>query len=151
MGYEINTTWKRMRKDDIERLNQIIDDEYSIELEIGRKLTIMKTFEELLERELEELNFDLIGKFMTYHKWEWAVYEPDCNYRVPNKSDMIKCIKEDLFKPSLFAIIEQGETHCSPSTGGFVLDMGITGESTNKDNFFLSVHFDIAHYNDELL
>ena len=35
MGYQINSTWTKFRRKDIEKLNEIIDDEY---LYLGQRL-----------------------------------------------------------------------------------------------------------------
>ena len=55
MGYEINSTWTRMHKTDIEELNDIIDDKYCREMEIARKLNLMKKFKEAFDKEINSL------------------------------------------------------------------------------------------------
>ena len=147
MGYQINSTWTRLREKDINRLNKIIDNEYCIEQEIGRKLHIMEVFENLLEEELNRLRFDIIEPFMQAANWEWSFYENGKSfYKIPDKNDMIKMIKREFFDHALYDIIELGKKEYTCSTGGFVFNAGINGDYPSKDNCYLSIWFDISHF-----
>jgi hypothetical protein len=126
MGYKINTTWTQLHKNDIEKLNEIIDDEYCNELEIGRKLRLMEVFEEKLNEAIEDFNFYNVIKFMTMTDWKWSNYNG--HYSVPNRKEIIECIKVNLFKRGLYEIIELGHKTYGSSTGGLVFDMGITAD-----------------------
>lgn len=145
MGYKINSTWTQLRADDIKKLNEIIDDEYCIEKEIGLKLNIMNKFEELFSKAIEEINWNGIIKFMEANNWEWAFYDNGLNYRVPTKTEMINRLREDFLKPGLYKIIEVGEKKYSSYSGGFVIEMGHEG-----DNFWLNIYFDIANFYEEI-
>ena len=143
MGYKINTTWKQLHKNDIEKLNEIIDDEYCNELEIGRKLRLMKVFEEKLNEAIEDFNFNNVIKFMTMTNWEWSNYNG--HYSVPCREEIIECIKVDFFKHGLYEIIELGHKTYGSITGGLVFDMGITADYPTKDTVYVNIYFDIAH------
>jgi hypothetical protein len=146
MGYKINSTWTRLREKDINRLNEIIDDEYFNEKIIGRKLHILKIFEELLDNELARLRFDIIQKFMKENNWVWSMYENDkLHEAVPTIKQMIDFIKEDLFKNALFDLIELNKKEYTASSGGFILNAGTSSEYPSKDNCYLSIWFDISH------
>ena len=147
MGYKINSPWTELRKNDIEKLNEIIDNEYCIEQEIGRKLNIMKVFEELFKKAIEDFNFDLVLKFMHDHNWVWSMYENGKSfYKIPNKIEMIKMMRREFLNHGLYAIIELGKKEWGSTTGGVVFDMGITGEYASKNNCYLNIYFDIAHF-----
>jgi len=143
MGYQINSLWSKLRKNDIEKLNSIIDDEYCNELEIGRKLHIMKIFDELLEEALNTFNFDVVLQFMQNKNWEW--YLRDDTYGVPSKEDIIHEIRSDFYKHGLFKIIELNEKSYGMSGGGIVFEMGMDGNYPDKNNCYLNIYFDIAH------
>ena len=128
MGYQINSTWTRLREKDINRLNEIIDDEYCIEQEIGRKLHIMEVFENLLEEEFNRLKWSNIKNFMNANNWEWSFYENGKSfYKIPDIGDMRKMIKREFFNHALYDIIELGKKEYTCSTGGFVFNAGMTG------------------------
>lgn len=147
MGYQINSTWTRFREKDINRLNDIIDNEYCIEQEIGRKLHIMEVFENLLEEEFNRLRFDIIEQFMQAANWEWFFYENGKSfYKIPDKNDMIKMIKCEFFDNALYDIIELGKKEYTVSSGGFVFSAGMNGNYPSKDNCYLNIWFDIAHF-----
>ena len=147
MGYQINSAWTRLRKKDINRLNEIIDNKYCIEEEIGRKLHIMEVFEKLLNEEFNNVRFDIIESFMKASNWEWSFYENGKSfYKIPNKEDMIKMIRREFFNHALYDIIELNKKEYTCSTGGFVFNMGMTGEYTCKENCYLNIYFDIAHF-----
>ena len=38
MGYKINSNWTKEQKNDVEKLNKILDNSYCQELEISRKI-----------------------------------------------------------------------------------------------------------------
>ena len=141
MGYEINTTWKRMRKDDIERLNQIIDDEYCNELEIGRKLNIMKKFNEEFEKEIKNIYWSNILDYMKTNNWTWYMGGNFDNYGIPTKGEMIERLKTDFLKHGLYEIIELGKDRYSSFSGGFNVEMGIY-----EGNYYVHICFDIAHF-----
>lgn len=145
MGYKINSDWTRFHEKEINRLNKIIDDkyynEYCNELEIGRKLNIMHRFEEEFDKEIENLNWDSILKFMKDNNWQWCFYDSISNYRVPTKEEIIKRLRNDHFKHSLYHIIELGEIHYAIFSGGFNVELGYLG-----DNFWVNIYFDIAHF-----
>jgi hypothetical protein len=147
MGYPINSTWTRLREKDINRLNEIIDDEYCIEQEIGRKLHIMEVFENLLEEEFNRLKWSNIKNFMNANNWEWSFYENGKSfYKIPDIGDMRKMIRREFFNHALYDIIELGKKEYTCSTGGFVFNMGMTGEYPSKENCYLNIWFDIAHF-----
>ena len=145
MGYKINSTWTRLRQDDIKKLNEIIDDEYCNELVIGHKLNLMEKFNQEFEDEINRFNFDIVLKFMKENDWKWTTY--DCgkpSAEVPSKETMIEAMKTDFLKHGLFHIIELGETHYGCSSGGMFIDMGINGSDV-----YLSLGFDISHFHHE--
>lgn len=144
MGYKINSTWTRMRQNDIEELNAIIDDEYCNELEIGRKLNMMKAFKKSYKDAVNDFNFDTVIKFMTENSWTWACYDDSkCKYAVPTKERIIKHFEES-FKHGLFNIIELNETSYSTFSGGVIFDMDwIDGKA------YVEIYFDIAHYKND--
>jgi len=147
MGYKINSTWTRLREKDINRLNEIIDDEYFNEKLIGRKLNILKIFEELLDEELDRLNFDRIHNFMKENNWVWSIYENNkLHEAVPTIKQMIDFIKEDLFKNALFDLIELNKKEYVASSGGFILCAGTNSEYPSRDNCYLNIWFDISHF-----
>ena len=142
MGYQINSVWTRLRKDDIERLNEIIDDEYCVEQEIGRKLNLMNKLTEAFDEELNRFNFDAVLSFMNGHDWKWAFYEDSKSfYKVPDKDDIIKTLKTDFLKHALYDIIERGKTEAGTESGGLVLNIGIDG-----NDVWCRIYFDIAHF-----
>ena len=147
MGYQINTSWTKLRKDDIERLNKIIDDEYCNEHQIARKLNIMRTMEKKLDEAIEKFNFKVVIEFMTQHNWKWAHYKNGKSYMaVPDKKDIIKFIKTDFFKHGLYALIESGKKNFSCSSGGLIFFMGYDGDYCCSDSAWVTVYFDIANY-----
>jgi len=146
MGYEINSTWTRLRQDDIKKLNEVIDDEYCRELEIGRKLNMMKKFTEEFEDEIKSLNWDNITKFMHDNNWEWYMggrLSFD-NCAIPTKEEMIDRLRTHFFKHGLYNIIELGTEHFSTFSGGFNFEMGYNG-----DNYWVHICFDIAHFSNQ--
>jgi len=150
MGYQINSTWTRLRENDINHLNEIIDDEYCNEQVIAAKLHILEVFEELLDEELNRLRFDVIQTFMKENNWVWAFYENGKSYvAVPNINQMIKFIKEDFFKHALFEFIELNKKEYTVSGGGFVFSAGMNGDYPSKDNCYLNIWFDISHFVDQ--
>ena len=147
MGYQINSTWTELRRDDIERLNKIIDDEYSNEQEIARKLRIMTTFEKKLEEAIEDFNFDVVIEFMKQHNWRWAHYKNGKSYMaVPTREDIIDTIKREFLKHALYDFIERNKKEYSCSTGGLVFFAGYDGDWCDDDSAWLTIYFDIANY-----
>ena len=141
MGYKINSLWTEIHKDDIMELNAIIDDEYCNDLEIGRKLNMMKKFKVALDKELNDFNFDTVLAFMNENNWEWANYDGTSQYAVPTEEKIIKFIKNDLFKRGLYNIIELNEKSFSSFSGGIVFEMDwFNGEA------YVNIYFDIAHF-----
>jgi len=146
MGYKINSPWTKIREKDINRLNEIIDDEYCNEMEIGRKLHILETFEKKLNEEINRFKFDIVIKFMKANKWTWFLYKNGkSSYEVPTKEDIIDSIKDN-FKHGLFEIIELNHNRYGSSGGGIVFEMGMLGEYPSDDNCYIDIYFDIAHY-----
>ena len=144
MAYEINSIWKEIREDDIEKLNAIIDDEYCNELEIGRKLNLMEKFNKALEEALNGFDFDAVIKFMKDNNLEWAHYENGKSfYAVPTKTHIIETIKNDFFKHGLYEIVILNRTSFGALSGGIVFDMKLT-----DGNAFVGIYFDIAHFRD---
>lgn len=141
MGYEINSTWTRMHKTDIEELNDIIDDKYCREMEIARKLNLMKKFKEAFDKEINSLNWDNITKFMQENEWVWYIGGELHNMAIPTKDEMIARLKLDFLKDGLYEIIELGEESYSSFSGGFYFNMGING-----NDCFVNIFFDIAHF-----
>jgi hypothetical protein len=142
MGYQINSTWTKLREKDIKKLNEIIDDEYCRELEIGRKLNIMKKFNEAFNKAVSEFRFDIVLDFMKEHNWEWFHYENGKSfYAVPTEEHMIDVMKNDYLKHGLYEIIELGKTSFSMSGGGIVFSMDVIGNEC-----YVEIGFDIAHF-----
>ena len=143
MGYQINTTWKKLREKDILELNKIIDDEYCNELEIGRKLNLMDKLNKVFNEELSNINFDNILDFMEVNDWKWSIYKNGKSYyEVPTKEYIIDQLKNDFLKHCMFEIIELNKTESGRESGGIVLDIGINGNDA-----WCRIYFDIAHYN----
>lgn len=142
MGYEINSTWTKLRRKDIQKLNEIIDDEYCKELEIGRKLSIMENFNKAFDEAISNFRFDIVLKFMQEHNWDWFHYENGKSfYAVPTKEHFIEVLKEEYLKQGLYEIIELGETSFSMSGGGIMFSMDMVGYEC-----FVEIGFDIAHF-----
>ena len=141
MGYEINSTWTKIHENDIKKLNEIIDDEYCVELEIGRKLDIMKKFNDAFDKEVKSLYWENIIKFMNDNNWTWLFYDGGEVYRIPNKFEMIERLKSDFIKHGLYEIIELGKDRFSSFSGGFNFEMGV-----NEGNYWVHICFDIAHF-----
>ena len=142
MGYEINSTWTQLRRKDIEELNKIIDDKYCRELEIGRKLNIMKKFKHEFDEEIASLNWDNILKFMEENNWKWYMGGSFDNQATPTKEEMIEMLKTDFLKHGLYVIIELGKDRYSSFSGGFNVEMGYNG----VNNYWVHICFDIAHF-----
>ena len=143
MCYEINSIWTRLRQDDIKKLNEVIDDEYCRELEIGRKLNMMKKFTEEFENEIKYLNWNNILQFMKDNNWKWYIGGNLDNYAIPTKEEMIERLRgSDYLKHGLYEIIELGKNEFSTFCGGFNFKMGYRG-----DNYWVHICFDIAHFN----
>ena len=140
MGYKINSTWRQLRKNDIEELNSIIDDEYCNELEIGRKLNLMKKIKKAFNEELESFNFDTVLKFMNDNNWEWANYDGTLQFAIPTKEKIIEHLRTDL-KHGMYRIIELNEKSYQAFSGGIVFEIVIIG-----NNAYVSIYFDIAHF-----
>ena len=137
MGYEIDTTWKRLHESDIKKLNKIIDDGHCNEMEISRKINIMKCFERSFNMAVDNFNFSSVIKFMKENDWTWYI---DGEYAVPTKEQMIddmrSCLKEGLFR-----IIERGDMEYIADSGGIIFTMEMrNGECDVK------IYFDIANY-----
>ena len=141
MGYAINTTWTQLRRKDIEELNKIIDDEYCRELEIGRKLNMMKAFTEEFNKEIASLNWGSIIKFMEDNNWKWYMGGSFDNLQIPTKEEMIARLKTDYLKHGLYKIIELGKDNYSIFSGGFNFEMGYNGNT-----YWVHICFDIAHF-----
>ena len=142
MGYEINSTWTKIHENDIKKLNEIIDDEYYKELEIGRKLNIMKKFNKAFYEAVSNFRFDIVLKFMKDNNWEWHHYENGKSfYAVPTKEHFIEVLKNDYLEHGLYDILELGKTSFSMSVGGIVFSMDMIG-----DNCYVNIGFDIAHF-----
>lgn len=142
MGYQINSTWAQLRENDIKKLNEIIDDEYCRELEIGRKLNIMKKFNEAFDKAIKDFRFDIVLNFMKEHNWEWIHYEGGKSfYAVPTKGRFIEVLKNEYLKHGLYEIIELGKKSFSLSGGGIVFSMNMIGNEC-----YVEIGFDIAHF-----
>ena len=140
MGYKINSTWAQIHKNDIEELNSIIDDEYCNELEIGRKLNLMKKIKRAFDEELNSFNFDTVLKFMNDNNWEWINYDDISKYAIPTKERIIKRLRTDL-KHGMYHIIELKEKSYQVFSGGIVFGIDIT-----DNDVCVSIYFDIAHF-----
>lgn len=142
MGYQINSTWTKLREKDINKLNKIIDDEYCIELEIGRKLNLMEKFNKAFNEAIKNFNFDIVIKFMKDNNWKWFHSEDGKDfYEVPTRSYMIDRMKEDFLKHGLYEIIELDKTSYGVSSGGIVFEMNIVGNEC-----YVEIYFDISHF-----
>lgn len=142
MGYQINSTWTKLREKDILELNKIIDDEYCVEQEIGRKLNLMEKINNAFDKELSELNFDIIEQFMEDNDWRWSIYKNGkSSYEVPSRSYMIEELRNDFLKHIMYDIIELGKTNSGRSSGGFCVDVIIHG-----NDVCCTITFDIAHF-----
>lgn len=144
MGYAINTTWTQLRRNDIEKLNEIIDDEYCREREIGRKLNMMKNFEEEFDKEINSLNWERITNYMKENNWKWYMGGRLDNYAIPTKEEMIESLKTQFIKHGLYEIIELGKERYSSFSGGFNVEMGCNG-----DRYWVHICFDIAHFHSD--
>lgn len=140
MGYKINSTWTQIHKNDIEELNSIIDDEYCNELEIGRKLNLMKKIKRAFDEELNSFNFDTVLKFMNDNNWEWINYDDISKYEIPTKERIIKYLK-NVLKHGMYHIIELKEKSYQVFSGGIVFGIDIT-----DNDVCVSIYFDIAHF-----
>ena len=141
MEYKINSNWTREQKNDVEKLNKILDNSYCQELEISRKINIMKEFESSFKKEIENIYWDNILDYMKTTNWVWVFPEHGIYYeRTPSKEEMIKRLK-DLFEDGLFNIIKLGKTEYICSTGGFTISLHMINNHYNVD-----ILFDIAHY-----
>lgn len=141
MGYEINSTWTRLREKDIKKLNEIIDDEYCRELEIGNKLNIMKKFNEAFDKAIKDFRFDVVIKFMKDYNWQWFHYVNGKSfYAIPTKEHFIEVLKNDYLKHGLYEIIELGKTSFNISGGGIIFSMDMIGNEC-----FVEIGFDISH------
>ena len=140
MGYKIDSTWKQLRKKDIEELNSIIDDEYCNELEIGRKLNLMEKIKKAFNEELESFDFDNVLKFMNDNNWVWANYDGGLHYAVPTEERIIEHLRTDL-KHGMYHIIELNEKSYQVFSGGIVFGINIIGNDA-----YVSIYFDIAHF-----
>lgn len=138
MGYQINSTWTKIRQKDIKELNKIIDDEYCVEKEIGRKIALMKDFNKAFENAVEDFDFDAVLSYMKSVGWEWAITLD--KFSVPTKEQMINTMKSFL-KTGLYDILERNKTRYCVSSGGIVFNMHIYNE-----NAYIDIYFDIAHF-----
>ena len=137
MKYSTKTTWASFRKDEIEYLNEIAENECLNEIQLGRKLNDIKKFKEAFDNEIKLINWDTILNFMSKNKWHWGNSD-EC----PTKEKMIETLSGfTFFKNGIYHIVELGEKEFSVFTGGFNFQMG-------KYNGTYCVHicFDIAHY-----
>ena len=141
MGYKINSIWTELRKDDIMELNAIIDDEYCNELEIGRKLNLMKKFKVAFNKALNDFNFDTVLAFMNENNWEWANYDGTSQYAVPTKEKIVEFLETDCFKHGLYNIIELNKKSYWTFSGGIVFEMYWNGGEA-----YVNIYFDIAHF-----
>lgn len=141
MGYETKSIWTQLRSKDIKELNEIIDDEYCRELEIGRKLNIMKKFKAEFNKEINSLNWEAITNYMKEHNWVWYMGGSLDNLAIPTKEEMIESLKINFLKHGLYEIIELGKGSYSSSSGGFNVEMGYIGNS-----YWVNIYFDIAHF-----
>ena len=149
MGYKINSPWTELRKDDIIRLNEIIDDQYCNELEIGRKLNIMEAFEKEFNKALNDFDFEIVINYMKSVNWEWALYKNGKSYYgVPTAHDIIDSLKSHL-KHGLFNIIELNKKEYGVSGGGIVFDMGMKTDYPTRDTIWVDIYFDIAHFKND--
>lgn len=141
MGYKINSVWTKIHENDIKKLNEIIDDGYCIELEIGRKLNMMKRFNDAFDKEVKSLYWENIIDFMKEHNWTWYMGGNFDNCAIPTKEEMVERLKSDFLKRGLYEIIELGKDRFSSFSGGFNFEMGI-----NEGNYWVNICFDIAHF-----
>lgn len=141
MGYEINSIWTQIHEKDIKKLNEIIDDEYRKELEIGRKLNIMKKFNKAFDDAINDIYWDNILEYMKKNNWEWAFYDNGENYRIPTKQEMIERLRKEYLNYGLYEILELGKKEFSLFGGGFNFKMRYSG-----DDYFVFIYFDIAHF-----
>ena len=141
MGYEIKSIWTQLHSKDIEELNEIIDDEYCRELEIGKKLNIMKKFKAEFNKEINSLNWEEITNYMKEHNWVWYMDGSFDNQAIPTKEQMIERLERDFLKHGLYDIIELCKDRYSSLSGGFNVEMGCNG-----DSYWVHICFDIAHF-----
>jgi len=137
MGYEINTTWRKFRENDIMQLNQILDNEYMDELTIGKEINIMKKFNKAFDEALSEFDFDAVLQYMEDHDWEWSNGSKD---EIPTKERMIENMRKRL-NQGLYEIIKRGKTEYGTFSGGIVFDMRMVGYEC-----YVNIYFDIAHF-----
>ena len=137
MGYLINSVWTKMKENDIKKLNNIIDDKYCQELEIGRKINIMKKFEDIFDKEINSLYWDNIITYMRSNNWGYGF-----DNELQTKESLIDFLKNDFLKHGLYNIIELNRTSYQAFSGGFLFDMGIAPSG----NYYVNIYFDIAHF-----
>lgn len=142
MGYKINSVWTELRKNDIEKLNAIIDDHYCIENEIGRKLNMMNEITNVFNKEIHDINFDIIVQFMQANDWKWSFYDGGSKERVPTRDEMIRFLRDNFLKRGLYEMIELNKDKFDASSGGFFFDMGRSNDGT----YYVQIIFDIAHF-----
>ena len=159
MKYEINSTWTRMRSKDIEKLNEILDDEYCVEMEIGRKLSLMKVCRTEMENAIKDFNFEIVIAFMKKCNWVWAYTEEEKithKQCTPSRVDFEKYF-EECFRHALFRFIENGENIYHVESGGIIFYLHCRDIlRPSNHNTYCSISFDISQlkrgeYSDEWL
>lgn len=142
MGYQINSTWTKMKKNDIMKLNEIIDNNYFIENEIARKLNMMNDITKEFEKEISYINFDSIIKYMQANDWKWSFYDGGPQERIPTKDEMIRFLRDNFLTHGLYEMIELNKDRFDVASGGFYFDMGLSSNGT----YYVQIIFDIAHF-----
>lgn len=137
-----------MHSKEIAELNRIAANEYEEDMEIGRKLHIIRVVKQVVQDEIDTLNFDVILNFMKSVNWIWARTIAGRDM-VPTKEDLIKHIHTDM-DHALYKMIELGENRYHVSSGGLDIEIVCSDLSyADKDNTYCNIGFDIAHFVEE--
>lgn len=137
-----------MHSKDIAELNRIATNEYEEDMEIGRKLRIIRVVKQVVQDEIDTLNFDVILNFMKSVNWIWA-HTIAGRDMVPTKEDLIKHIHNDM-DHALYKMIELGENKYHVTSGGLDIEIVCGNLSyADKGNTRCSIGFDIAHFVEE--
>ena len=135
--YNSNSDWAVRNRDYLNKLNDIMNDEYCVELELSRKIEMLKKFEHAFNNELNNLNWDNIINYMHSNNWGYG-----WNNELQNREQFEDFLRNDFFKHGLYRIIKMNQTSYSTFSGGFAFDMGITSSGVH----YVNIYFDIAHF-----
>lgn len=138
--YNSNSNWAVRNREYLNKLNDIMNDEYCVELELGRKIEMLKKFENAFYKEINDLNWDNIIDYMHTNNWGYG-----WDNELQTREQLEDFIKNDFFKHGLYRIIKMNQTSYSTFSGGFAFDMGITPSGV----YYVNIYFDIGHFHKE--